>query len=263
MVEYILLRSFRMRPIIGIPAQADYRDKSHRPIYGNNRTYVHAVESAGGIPILIPMLHDLSLLEGLFDHMDGLLLSGGVDIQPHLYHEQPHPQLGEVDEQLDELELFLTRRAMQRDMPILGICRGIQLLNVALGGSLFQDIEAQCPGSMRHSRRELPRNTLIHSVSIEEGSRAEQIFGANEIWINSLHHQSVKDPGQGAHITGRAEDGVAELLEAPGYRFVFGIQGHPEELYTTEPHCVNLFAAFIQACSVGAGLAPAHTPTHL
>jgi putative glutamine amidotransferase len=238
-----------MRPLIGIPAQADYRDTSHRPIYGNNRTYIHAVESAGGIPVLIPMLSDIRLLEALFDHLDGLLLSGGVDLQPQLFHEQPHPCLGEVDERLDEMELFLVQRALQLDMPILGVCRGMQLLNVALGGNLYQDIEAQCPGSLNHCRRELPRNTLTHTVYIEEGSRAAQIFGTNEIWINSLHHQAANEPGEGVRISGRAEDGIAELLEVPGYPFVFGIQGHPEELYTTEPSAARLFAAFIQACN--------------
>jgi putative glutamine amidotransferase len=238
-----------MRPLIGIPAQADYRDKSHRPIYGNNRTYVHAVESVGGVPVLIPMLDDPGLLESLFDHLDGLLLSGGVDLQPRLYHEQPRPYLGEVDERLDEMELFLVQHALQQNMPILGICRGMQLLNVALGGTLYQDITAQCPGSMEHCHRKLQRNMLTHNVYIEEGSRAEQIFGSNEIRINSLHHQAANEPGPGVRITGRAEDGIAELLEVPSYRFVFGIQGHPEELYTTEQSAARLFAAFIQACS--------------
>ncbi len=238
-----------MRPIIGIPAQADYREKSGRPIYGNNRAYIHAVESAGGIPVLIPMLYDASLLEPLLDRLDGLLLSGGVDIQPIRYHEEPHPLLDAVDEPLDELEFAVTAWALQRDMPVLGVCRGMQLLNIALGGSLYQDIAAQCPGSMKHSRRELPRNTLIHNIHIEAGSVMENVLGANEIWINSLHHQAVKEPGKGVRISGRAEDGIAELMEVEGYRFVLGIQGHPEELYTIEPACARLFAVFVKACS--------------
>ncbi len=238
-----------MCPLIGIPAQADFREGSGRPIYCNNRAYVHAIEHAGGVPVLIPMLHDLSLLESLLMRLDGIVFSGGVDIQPRYYHEEKQPWLGEVDERLDEMETHLMRRALQEDMPILGICRGMQLLNVALGGTLYQDITTEFPGSVEHCRRELPRNALIHSVRIAEGSRMEQVLGTNEIWSNSLHHQAVKAPGKGVFISGRAEDGIAELLEVPGYRFVLGIQGHPEEMYTTEPVYASLFQALVEVCS--------------
>ena len=237
-----------MRPLIGVPSQADYREGSGRPIYGNNRTYIHAVEHAGGVPVLIPMLNDVSLLEALLVRLDGLLFSGGVDINPCFYHEEAHPHLGEVDHKLDELEMFLVQWALRERMPILGVCRGMQLLNVALGGSLYQDLNTQYPEGMEHCRRELPRNTLIHSIHIEEGSQMEKVLGTNEIWINSLHHQAVKDLGQGVHISGRAEDGVAELLEVAGYSFVMAIQGHPEELYTSETACEKLFVAFVEAC---------------
>lgn len=238
-----------MRPLIGIPCQADYREGSGRPIYCNNRTYVHAIENAGGVPVLIPMLNDVSLLESLLVRLDGFLFSGGVDIDSGQYDEDAHPHLGEVDLRLDDLELFLVRWALRENMPVLGICRGMQLLNVALGGSLYQDLESQKAEAMVHCRRELPRNTLIHSIHIAEGSQMEKVLGTNEMWINSLHHQSVKDPGQGVSISGRAEDGVAELLEVVGYPFVIGIQGHPEELYTSEPICAKLFSAFVAACS--------------
>ena len=238
-----------MRPLIGIPCQADYREGSGRPIYCNNRTYVHAIENAGGVPVLIPMLNDVSLLESLLVRLDGFLFSGGVDIDSGQYHEDAHPHLGEVDQRLDDLELFLVRWALRENMPVLGICRGMQLLNVALGGSLYQDLESQNAEAMLHCRRELPRNTLIHSIHITEGSQMEKVLGTNEMWINSLHHQSVKDLGQGVSISGRAEDGVAELLEVAGYPFVIGIQGHPEELYTSEPICAKLFSAFVAACS--------------
>jgi len=240
-----------MRPLIGIPAQADFREGSGRPIYCNNRAYVHAIEHAGGVPVLIPMLHDMSLLESLLMRLDGIVFSGGVDIQPRYYQEEKHPWLGEVDERLDEMEMHLMHTALQEGMPILGICRGMQLLNVALGGTLYQDITTEFPDSMEHCRRELPRNTLIHNVRIAKGSRMEQVLDTDEIKSNSLHHQAVKVPGKGVFISGRAEDGIAELLEVPSYRFVLGIQGHPEETYTTEPVSTRLFQALVEACTSG------------
>ncbi len=240
-----------MRPLVGIPCQADFREGSGRPVYCNNRTYVHAVEDAGGIPVLIPMLNDISVLEALLSRLDGLLLSGGGDVDSVRYDEEARPVLGSIDTQLDELEFSLVAWALQEDMPILGVCRGMQLLNVALGGSLYQDLGEDYPGVMEHCRRELPRNTLIHNIHVATGSRMEQILDTNELWVNSLHHQAIKVPGANVYISGRAEDGVAELLELPNYRFVVGIQGHPEEIYTQEAACARLFSAFVSACSRG------------
>jgi putative glutamine amidotransferase len=238
-----------MRPLIGIPSQADYREGSGRPIYCTNRAYVHAIESAGGAPVLIPMVNDLETLEPLLARLDGILFSGGVDIQPAYYGEEPHPLLGEVDHQLDALELALARWALQENIPILGVCRGMQLLNVVLGGSLYQDLGQQYPSSIEHCKRELPRHTLIHSVYVEAGSQMEEIFGVRELRVNSLHHQAVKAPGKGVRISGRAGDGVAELLEVPEKHFVLAAQCHPEEFYMQEPVWAHLFTAFVTACS--------------
>ncbi len=237
-----------MRPLIGIPCHPELRPLSGRPIYGNNRAYVHAVESAGGIPVLIPLLGDLNGLNSLLPRLDGLLLSGGYDIQPHYYHETPHPMLGAVDARLDELEFAIARWAIEEDIPTLGICRGMQLLNIALGGSLYQDLVEQYEGSLLHPNWDQPRGTIVHSITIEAGSRMEQIFGTSEILTNSLHHQGIKTPGKGVRISGHAPDGVAELLEAPGKRFILGAQCHPEELYQEHPEWLLLFEAFTNAC---------------
>lgn len=238
-----------MRPLVGIPCQADFREGSGRPIYCNNRAYAHAVEDAGGIPVFIPMLNDISVLEALLSRLDGLLLSGGGDVDSVRYNEDARPMLGGVDSRLDELEFTLVQWALQADMPILGVCRGMQLLNVAFGGSLYQDLGEEYPGVIEHCRRELPRNTLIHNVNVASGSRMEKILGTNELWINSLHHQGIKASGANVYVSGRAEDGVAELLEVADYSFVMGIQGHPEEIYTQEAACTQLFSAFITACA--------------
>jgi putative glutamine amidotransferase len=237
-----------MRPLIGIPCHASFRAETGRPIYGNNRSYIHALEAAGGVPVLIPMLDDFSMLDTLLAHLDGLLLPGGVDIQPSRYGEEKHLLAEEPDQRLDEFELGLAAWALQEDIPILGICRGMQLINVALGGSLYQDLSTQYPGSIRHSQRDLPRTHIAHRIVVQPGGRMESVLGAQEVWVNSLHHQAVKDPGEGVHISGRAEDDVAELLEVSAHRFVIAVQSHPEEIYTLVPACARLFSAFVQAC---------------
>ena len=238
-----------MRPLIGIPCYAGIHEGTHRPIYCNNRTYTHAVEAAGGVAILIPLVHDANTLEVLLDRVDGLLFPGGKDLQPSLYGESPHPQLGAVEPQEDEVELTLAQWAIERDIPILGICRGMQLLNVALGGSLYQDIGSQVPDSLKHQNDDQPRSMIAHSIQVEAGSQMEHVLGSNEVWVNSLHHQAVKQPGKGVHISGHAEDGIAELLEVPDHCFLLAVQGHPEEIYTQETIWSHVFSAFASACT--------------
>lgn len=238
-----------MRPLIGIPCHALIRAETGRPIYANNRAYVHAVESAGGLPILIPMISDLTILTALLSRLDGLLLSGGIDLHPSRYGEVVHPLTEEADLELDEFEITLATWALQQDIPVLGICRGMQVINIVLGGTLFQDIDDQYPDSIAHSHRDWSRAHLAHRIIVEPGSRMETILGANEVMVNSLHHQGIKEPGKGVRITGRAPDGIPELLEVTGYRFVMAAQGHPEEIYSIEPAFKRLFAAFVQASS--------------
>ncbi len=236
-----------MCPFIGILCHAIIRVETGRPIYANNRAYVHAVESAGGLPILIPMINDLNLLTALLTRLDGLLLPGGIDLHPSRYGEEVHPLTEEADLELDEFEMTLTSWALQEDLPVLGVCRGMQLINVVLGGSLYQDISDQYPDSIKHSNRDLPRTHLSHHITIDPGSCMEKVLGGQEVWVNSLHHQAIKHPGNGVCITGRAEDGIPELLEVPGYRFVMAAQSHPEEIYSIVPAIARLFSAFVQA----------------
>src|SRR5947207_13820389 len=202
-----------MRPLIGIPCQADYREGSGRPIYCNNRSYVQALEHAGGVPILIPMVNDVGTLHPLLGRLDGILFSGGADIQPGYYGEDPHPMLGKVDQKLDELELTMVRWALQEDVPTLGVCRGMQLMNVALGGTLYQDVVAQVEGSIQHCKRELPRHTLVHSIYIVAWCRAEEIFGTRALQVNCLHYQAVYELGRDVYNSGRDEASIAERRE--------------------------------------------------
>ncbi len=238
-----------MRPLIGIPCHAGIRAETERPIYYNNRTYIHAVERAGGVPILIPIFDDLDELHTLLPRLDGLLLSGGIDVDPSNYGEEPHPLLMDINPQLDALELAMAQWAFDKNVPTLGICRGMQMVNVALGGTLYQDLGALYPDSLRHKNWDLPRDTIVHSVRIAADSRMEQILGTREIRANSLHHQAVNATGKGVRVTGRAEDGVVELIEVPGHRFMLGAQCHPEEIYASVPAWAGLFTAFVEACT--------------
>jgi putative glutamine amidotransferase len=238
-----------MRPLIGIPSHATHRDGSKRPIYGNNRSYVHAIEDAGGLSVLIPFVEELNELGTILSRLDGILLSGGTDVLPAWYGEEPHPLLQEADPQLDALEITVARWSLQENKPILGICRGTQLLNVVLGGSLYQDVNEQCPGTIKHMNIDQPRAQLTHPVYIEAGSYTAEALGTTELWVNSLHHQAVKVPGKGVRVAGRAEDGVVEAIEVVGHRFALGVQCHPEEIYQTVPACTRLFSAFVEACS--------------
>jgi putative glutamine amidotransferase len=235
-----------MRPLIGIPCRA----RADRPDFYNDRLYVSAVEHAGGMPLLLPMLDDMDVLRAFLPHLDGLLLSGGIDVDPAVYGEEAHPQLGVVYRPMDEFHLEMIRWAIERRVPTLAICRGMQLLNVALGGNLYQDLPSQRPGSLQHAAAaELPRNTIIHKVSVQPGSLTELVLGQREVPANSLHHQAVKNIGAGIVVSGYAEDGVVELLEVPAQPFMLGVQCHPEELYKTYPVWSRLFEAFILACA--------------
>lgn len=213
-----------------------------------NQEYVEAVVSAGGSPVLIPVGLDVPAIERIYSMLDGLLLPGGDDVAPERYGHSRHPKLGEVDEARDELELEICRRALQDDVPVLGICRGIQVMAVAAGGSLFQDLPIEQGTEIRHEVREFGRDFLAHAVSVEPGSRLSSILGSCTVHVNSFHHQAVRDVPPGFTVTARAPDGVVEALEANGDRFAVGVQCHPEGMWSTSAkEFARLFSSFIDA----------------
>ena len=237
-------------PTIGItcgrmaPAQ-----KERPPFLGQNQTYVQAVIRAGAAPLLIPMLNDPSLLRTLYASLDGLLLSGGKDVAPVHYGEALHERCDPVPPERDEMELRLARWAVDEGRPLLGICRGIQVLNVALGGSLYQDIEAQIPGAEKHSwYPDHSRGHLSHVVLVTPEARLGRTLGATSLSVNSGHHQAVKDVAPGLTVVARAPDGVVEGLEADGHPFAIGVQWHPEELAAGDPRQQRIFDALVDAC---------------
>jgi putative glutamine amidotransferase len=215
-------------------------------------TYVRAVHEAGGVPVIVPpMLKDFDW-HPLLLRLDALLLSGGEDIAPLHYGEGPESWLGGVDEERDASELGLVGQALDLQIPILGICRGHQLLNVVLGGTLYQDLTAQLPQALEHALVPgRPMESIAHSVTIEADSRLADVLGGVEFGVNSAHHQAVRTPGEGLRVVARSEDGVVEALEIPDHPFCLSVQWHPEAMLKVNPTMEPLFRAFVQAAAEG------------
>lgn len=236
-------------PIIGVTC---FRDTAlldtHPPRFSVNRAYVQALEAAGAAPLLIPVLAGEGLLRALYQRLDGLLLPGGIDVDPRQYGQEPHPQLGSIDPDLDRVELALARWALADDLPLLAICRGIQVLNVAAGGSLFQDIPSQLPAALDHrTRPNQPRDYHAHTIAIVSGSRLAAAVDPQTMPVNTHHHQAVRDVAPGFVVSAAAPDGVVEGMEHPGKRYVLGVQFHPEEMQHNDPRAAALFASFVAA----------------
>jgi len=198
---------------------------------GVNAAYVRALLAAGGIPLILSPLMGASLAGSALDGCDGLLLTGGEDIHPSWYGADPSPLLSPPSSERDLLELALFAVARQRGLPILGICRGIQLVNVALGGTLFQDLPSERPGSVDHSPPGL-RNIRSHPVRIHPGSRVAAALDATSITVNSFHHQAIKDLAPGLVATAWSDDGLIEAVESgPATSWILAVQWHPEEMH--------------------------------
>lgn len=209
------------------------------------RAYASAIWKAGGAPILIPNLCEDGYPEALLARVDGLLLSGGDDVGPDRFGEEILNDTVEVDHARDAAEIPLARTAVARDIPILGICRGIQTLAVALGGTLYQDIPAQVPEACIH-RQTAPRPEATHEIRAAGDCRLYAITGQERLAVNTFHHQAVRGVPKPLRPTAWAPDGVIECVEAPDAAFLIGVQYHPEEMTETQEHAMKLFAAFVQ-----------------
>lgn len=209
-------------------------------------SYPSSIARFGGVPVVIPP--GVSLAEELVRMLDGLLLSGGPDIDPSTYGAQPDPALGPTERELDIFELEIVRLADAAGLPILGLCRGAQMLNVARGGTLVQDLSDH--GRLRHRQSE-PGEKTTHTVTIDPGSRLAAAMGVGEHQVNSFHHQSVLEVGLGLRVVARASDGVPEAIEAEDREFTVGVQWHAESLAELSGHD-GLFEAFIATASVRA-----------
>ena len=212
------------KPIIGISSTCGEGTSTSVPL-----TYVESVIRAGGIPLVLPITLDPAIMARMLDCVDAVIMTGGEDIDPlKWFGEEPIPGMGEIVPARDSFDIALIRMAVGRGLPLLGICRGHQLLNVAFGGSLYQDIPSQVKGSnVKHSQK-APRFYGTHTINIEKGSLLNKQIGLEKVAVNSYHHQAVKDVAPGYKVTARSVDGIVEAMEKIGSTKVFSVQFHPE-----------------------------------
>ena len=239
----------KWQPLIGITS--DYHkggDIFKGRTYFIGESYISAIREAGGIPIVLPYSLDAKVIEKLIDRIDGLLITGGnFDINPVFYGEDPIDKIGELNNKRTTFEMEIARIALGRDMSVLGICGGEQLLNVAGGGSLYQDIKAQVRGASSHQQK-MSKSETHHSVIIETDTKLHSILECETIEVNSTHHQSIRKIGKGFILNAKAPDGIVEGIESDSHRFVLGVQWHPEFLCQKEKRFKRLFKAFVKSC---------------
>jgi putative glutamine amidotransferase len=233
------------KPIIGISTN-NTTNSYGQPIVLLQRSYVKAVLDAGGVPVLIPSLIAEDGWDAVYSRLDGVLFSGGGDISLDYFRGDPHPRIDDVDLERDSVELKMVRAAASDGKPFLGICRGCQIVNVALGGTLYTHIPDQLPNALDHDYPGNKRIVLVHEVKIEEGTHVAEIYGQPIIKVNSLHHQGLKDIAASLRVAGHAPDGLVEAVELPEHPFGLAVQWHPEWL-TDQESTKNLFRKFIEA----------------
>ena len=239
------------RPIIGITCSRSIGGRWSDYSLGHFKEYAfdaysQAVLGCGGAPLLIPISQNKSSLASVLRVLDGLILSGGPDINPRFYKETPRDGLKDVDDAQDETEVAVACQALAAGLPLFGICRGLQVLNVAMGGTLYQDISRQVPAAINHTPR-TDRSVVSHRVRIEPGLRLHAIIKRRTLWVNSNHHQAIRDLAPGLKVGAVAPVGIVEALEDPRQPFVLGVQWHPEGLWHKDRPAKSLFKAFITA----------------
>ena len=234
-------------PLIGITASRKEGEAGQTHWYATPFSYIQAVQRAGGIPVLIPPVFSREQIPTLLERLDGVLITGGGDLDPALYQGEEHPRVYGIEPERDSMEIHLVRMALEASMPLLGICRGVQVMNVALGGTLYTDLADQMPGALKHDYFPgYPRNTLAHAVQVHPQSLLARVLGGTQFEVNSLHHQGIRSVAPSLRVTAHAPDGLVEGVEVDGHPFAVGVQWHPEWLQEYAPQQA-LFSAFVQS----------------
>ena len=246
--------SSNRRPTIGITTQSlqaiDGIPAALPASVVMNQRYYEAVAAAGAAPVLIPLLDDVDALRATYEACAGIMIPGGVDMDPGTYGEAPHERLGRVDPARDRVELELTRWAIEDRKPLLGLCRGLQVINVATGGTLYQDLDAQLEGAIRHDYFPtfgFDRDYVSHDVAVAPASRLRSLVDIDQLPVNSMHHQGVKRLGAGLVACAHAADGLVEAVESTNGHWMVGVQWHPEVFDADDPHTRELFRGFVHA----------------
>jgi putative glutamine amidotransferase len=236
------------RPIIGCTTyRKSVPQKNPIDVYGLVPSYTEAVTAAGGIPVLIPLGLGEADLQTIFNRIDGLILPGGGDVEPRIYNGQSHETLRDIDPERDRTEIIMARLAIENRKPILAICRGLQVLNIALGGTLWEDISSLVPGTIDHeSLNGHPRNHLAHTVSVNPKSSLARHLGRTKSWVNSYHHQAIRDLATGLTTIATSSDGVIEAVEMTEHPYAIGVQWHPENLVKDDPAMLSLFRGLVK-----------------
>ena len=237
------------RPLIGCTTYRKTADQNPPiDLFGLMPTYLEAIVAAGGIPIMIPLGLSDQDLQLIFERVDGLLLPGGGDVDPEFYHGQAHVSLWGIDRDRDRVEFFLARAAVTRPKPLLAICRGHQVFNVALGGTLWVDVSSQMPNAIKHDHFGVhPRNYVAHDVKLQPDSKLSLCLGRDQTDVNSLHHQGIRDLAPELTAVAVAPDGLIEAVEVVGHPFAVGVQWHPENLIHDDPAMLALFEGLVTA----------------
>lgn len=232
-----------MKPIIGLCPLWDDDKKSVWML----PNYMDAVLDSGGVPLVLPLSDDDDVIKTVSHNIDGLLITGGHDVNPSLYNAERTPECGLSCDIRDSMDIKLTGLMLELHKPILGICRGIQVLNVALGGSLYQDLRSEHPSEIEH-HMSAPYDRAIHSVSIDTTSRLFRIVKEETLPVNSYHHQAIRDLSPRLKAVAWSDDGLTEGVEMPDERFAIGVQWHPEYMFGTDESSCNFFRSFVSAC---------------
>lgn len=231
-----------MKPVIGLVPLVDYQKDSYWMLPG----YMKGIQKAGGLPVMLPLEAEPEDLSDLSRHLDGFLFTGGHDVSPEMYHEETQPFCGEICPERDRFEMRLFAQALKDRKPVLGICRGIQLINVLMGGTLYQDLPKQHPSCIEHHGQP-PYDRPVHSIHIEKGTPLYRLCGG-EMHVNSYHHQAIRTLAPGLRKMAEAADGIIEAVYHPDFAFLWGVQFHPEFSWQRDVHCQLIFDEFVRNC---------------